>query len=163
MDAETRAYGPEKRRLMAEILGQGHDLHLQVLGASMLPSLWPHDVLKIERQDCNQIATGDVVLVQQDGRFFVHRVVAKEVAGTRFRFLTRGDCMPQMDPPVWPEDVLGRISQVHRRRGVRILRRRVSPLAKLMGRLLCYCAPLRKGALRIHARLQWPGSGKKYG
>jgi signal peptidase I len=157
MDAQTRdvktwALCPEKHSLIVEVLRRGHAFRLQVLGASMLPSIWPRDVLKVERKDCSQILAGDVVLVRQEDRFFVHRVVGKASHCGSIQLITRGDCMPQDDPPVSSHEVLGAISGIYRQGGVHILGNRVSPLEKLVGRLLCHCTWLRNLVLGIHGR-----------
>ena len=48
----------------------------QVHGESMLPALWPGDVVEIESCSLEDIRPGEIVLAQRDGRLFLHRFVA---------------------------------------------------------------------------------------
>src|SRR5580700_9072625 len=78
-------------------------VRLRVFGTSMAPAILPGDLLSIERASLNEISMGDVVLFQQRGRFFVHRVVdckRTAVAGTHEKtcLITRGDRLGHDDP-----------------------------------------------------------------
>ena len=80
----------------------------------MLPSLWPGDLLTIQSAAHDEIAPGDIVLVLRDNRFFVHRLVEKRQVQDCLLWITRGDAMPQNDPPVAASDLLGRVASVCR-------------------------------------------------
>src|SRR5271157_1377561 len=83
-----------KLDLAAQVLSSGGAIRLQALGTSMLPSIWPGDVLSIEHKPGEEIVPGDIVLVARDGRFFIHRLIEKHNSG----WITRGDSLPQPDP-----------------------------------------------------------------
>jgi signal peptidase I len=107
--------------LAAEVLRSSGSLRLRVMGSSMLPSVWPGDTLLIERVPVNAVSTGDLVLFGRDRRLFVHRVVSVGSAGDATKdatveatILTRGDAMPQTDPPVPSRDLLGRVAYIVR-------------------------------------------------
>jgi signal peptidase I len=110
--------------LAAEVLRSSGNLRLRVTGSSMLPSVWPGDTLLIERVQANAICGGDLVLFGRDRRLFVHRVVSVGIADAAIdatidgnidaTILTRGDAMPQPDPPVPGRDLLGRVSYIVR-------------------------------------------------
>ena len=99
---------PSKCSLAAEVLRRFGQLRLRVTGASMLPSIWPGDVVAVCSSSLNQISRGDVVLFFRDRRFVVHRVV--EVSGDRL--LTRGDSVLGPDTPVSSDELLGRVVSI---------------------------------------------------
>lgn len=99
--------------LAVDVLRSSGRLRLRVTGSSMLPSVWPGDTLMIDRADVNAISEGDLVLYRRNRRFFVHRVVSLNSAADSV-ILTRGDSMPQADPPVPCHDVMGRVSHIVR-------------------------------------------------
>lgn len=109
-----------KCELAAEVLRTSGSLRLRVTGWSMLPAILPGDTLLIERVGGSAVAEGDIVLFVREGRLFAHRVV-----GTGQQVHTRGDAMPQTDPPVAKTDVLGRIQRIDR--NGKIIKPRKSP------------------------------------
>jgi len=121
MDARSEL----KRQLFLEILKSSGEAKLAVTGGSMLPSIWPGDVLEVHRQAVSEIATGDVVLCERQGGFLAHRVVGK-VAGPKGTLLiTRGDALRAPDAPVSSEELLGRVTAIlrgSRRLGPRLTR-----------------------------------------
>jgi hypothetical protein len=89
-------------------------LRFAATGWSMLPTIFPGDILMVERIDEDQVNLGDVILASRDGWFCAHRVVAKsEDCGPSW--LTQGDAMAIPDRPVKPSEVLGRVAYVTRR------------------------------------------------
>jgi hypothetical protein len=106
--------GELKRQLFLEILKSSGQAKLAVTGASMLPSIWPGDLLEVQQQAVSEVAPGNVVLCERHGGFLAHRVVGK-VAGPKGALLiTRGDALRTPDPPVSPEDLLGRVTAILR-------------------------------------------------
>jgi signal peptidase len=144
-----------KLGLAAEMLRGRGTVRLELRGTSMLPSLWPGDLLTIQCVEHNQVVPGDIVLVMRDNRFFAHRLIGKQHDQDCVTLITRGDAVPQNDPPVATSEVLGRVSGV--RRGSRILvpSQRVSLFHRVLAWMLCHQDHFRSVALRIHAaRLQ---------
>ncbi len=94
--------------LVADVLQGGSRLRvrLRVYGESMLPTLWPGDVVEIEGCSLEDLRPGEIVLALGEGRLFLHRLVAP---CTSNGFVLRGDCMPGPDPQFPPEAVLGRL------------------------------------------------------
>jgi hypothetical protein len=122
-----------KLDLAAEVLNSGGTIRLQALGTSMLPSIWPGDVLSIEPKSGEEIVPGDIVLVARDGRFFIHRLIEKSSAA----WITRGDSLPQADAPVASVQVLGKVSMIHRRTGDVAPKSGVSRLDRTLAWTLC--------------------------
>jgi signal peptidase I len=103
-----------KCEVAAEILRCFGSLRLQVTGHSMLPSVWPGDVLLIERCDLGQISRGEIVLYAREGRLFAHRVICAAPDREKPRFITQGDALPTQDFPITAEELVGRVSQIVR-------------------------------------------------
>jgi peptidase S24-like protein len=136
-----------KLDLAAEILDLGGVIRVQASGASMLPTIWPGDVLVIQSKAGLEIVRGDIVLVAREGRFFIHRLVGRSNA----QWMTRGDSMPQNDPPWGADELLGRVTAIHRKGSVRIPQMRVSLPAYALAWMLCRSDTLRNVALRAHS------------
>ncbi len=99
-----------KCRLAIEVLQRFGEIRLRVTGSSMLPALWPGDVLTIERVEVSEVCPQDLVLFARDNRLFVHRLLALSSTGV----LTGGDALSAPDPPVSGEELLGRVISITR-------------------------------------------------
>ena len=143
--------GEEHRHSLAvEVLEKSGRLQLSARGYSMLPTLWPGDVLTIQAQTIEQTRVGDVVLFARGGRFFVHRIVC--ASGAAGEFITRGDAMPEEDGSLRSDELLGRVMSVTRcRRKVSV--RTCSGVRRLAGLALAYSDCLRSLVLRAHSWL----------
>jgi signal peptidase I len=153
-------YTPEVREdpkigLAAEML-RGHGrVCLELRGTSMLPSLWPGDLLTIQNAAYCEVVPGDIVLVMRDNRFFVHRLIERQQDRDRILWITRGDSVPQNDPPVSASELLGLVVGVRRGHHSLVPSREVSRLRSVLAWMLCRWDHFRGLALRIHAvRLQ---------
>jgi len=91
---------------------------LRVLGGSMTPWIRSGDLVFIKRYDFERVSAGDVILFERDGRFFVHRMIARAQSirsGEKIaRLITKGDALDGLDAPVSPEEFLGRATRIHR-------------------------------------------------
>lgn len=97
-----------KLDLAAEVLTSCGQARLPVSGSSMLPALWPGDVLDVRRSAV--IRPGDLVVFQRYGRLITHRVVAC----TSDLVTTKGDRLRYPDEPVTASEILGRVVGVER-------------------------------------------------
>ena len=127
-------------------------LRLQASGASMLPTLWPGDLLTIHSKTPAEVQVGDLVLCMRQGRFFVHRLIRKSSLGGELVLITRGDSMPQEDPPVAEKDLLGVVTSIRRCGSSVELCRTLSPLRLILAQILCYSDLCWRGVSRFHAR-----------
>jgi len=146
----AQARDKSKRSLAAEVLRSGLHLRLRAMGTSMLPTLWPGDLLTIESVAVEQAKRGDLILFMREGRFFVHRLIAKVEADAML--ITRGDCLSAGDAPVSAKEFLGKVVQVQRRGLSFAPGPKLSRVRLLIARLLCHFAPLQRLTLRIYAR-----------
>jgi hypothetical protein len=158
----------ERSGLAADVLRASGRLRLQVRGESMLPVLWPRDVVEIESCSIADVRPGDIVLALRGGRFFLHRFLAHcDPSG----FLLQGDSTPAPDPEFPDEALLGRLAGCEGRcadqrftgqrqpahsgarrqfAGSRLVLP-LRPWSWAVGRLLCYCGPARRLVLKLHA------------
>jgi len=109
-DAVTDESHALKCEMAAEVLRSSGTLRLRVTGWSMLPAVWPGDVLIVERVEPAGVAEGDIVLFVRHRRLIAHRVV-KNHSST---MLTRGDSMQATDSPVSDNEFLGRVTSIVR-------------------------------------------------
>ncbi|HUJ96336.1 MAG TPA: S24/S26 family peptidase [Terriglobales bacterium] len=109
----TAVWEQARHELAAEILRSRGSFRLRVTGLSMLPTLWPGDIVTIDSCDLDHARRGDLVLYRREERFFVHRVIGTS-ADEEF-LIARGDCIAQEDPPVCSAAFLGRVTQIERR------------------------------------------------
>jgi Peptidase S24-like len=154
----------ERSALAADSLRESGRLRLQVRGESMLPVLWPGDVVEIASCSVDEVQPGEIVLAMREGRFFLHRFLARSQPDG---FLLRGDSMPGPDPQFPNEALLGRLVSCAGQRQVQsedqsrdeiedpVRARPLLPLrpwSRALGQLLCHCGPARRLALRLHDR-----------
>ena len=104
----------QKLDLAVEVLRTSGQLRLAARGYSMLPSLWPGDVLTLQAAGIEQFAPQDLLLYCREGRFFIHRVLRRTETDGETRLITRGDSMPQNDLPVSSPEVLAKVMSVER-------------------------------------------------
>jgi Peptidase S24-like len=136
--------------LATEILNSGGTIRLQAMGTSMLPSLWPSDIVVVESKAGKELVPGDIVLVAREGRFFVHRLI--KMYGSHY--ITRGDSVPQNDPPAIASELLGRVSAIHRKSRVIIPYPRISLKIRTLAWIFCHWDFFSRIALRVHSLWQ---------
>jgi hypothetical protein len=103
-----------KCALAAQVLQSFGTLRLEVTGLSMLPSVWPGDILFLDRRDMSAIAPGDIVLFARQGKLVAHRVLCKTSVDDQPHAITRGDSMVSPDDPVSPAELLGTVQYILR-------------------------------------------------
>lgn len=165
--ATTSNWSAVRSALVAEVLRrQGRvRVRLQVYGESMLPALWPGDVVEIESCRLEELGAGDIVFAQRDERLFLHRLVADRGANG---FVLRGDCMRRADLEYPPEALLGRLVRGTRERrdvadsdidsGSRVQLTAEwlgANWSRAIGMFFWHCGWARRLALRLHGRKTW--------
>lgn len=151
-----------KLDLAADLLCAGGTVHLRALGASMLPTLWPGDLLTIEAAPAAGLFPGAIVLTHRAGRFFIHRLTQRGSRSGSADWVTRGDSLPQCDPPVASCDVIGRVSGITRGRRTLVPRCKLSLAVRIFAWVLQHSDCVRDLALRCHSacqKLSVAGSG----
>ncbi len=138
--------------LAADALQEWGELKLRATGISMLPTVWPGDLLSIHSHGAEHISTGEIVLYMRWGRFFIHRVVRRGGSGNNAFLIARGDCMPENDPPVRSVEVLGKVIQIQRGGSVILPARKLSLFSRIVAYMLCHSSLFRRVVLRFWVR-----------
>lgn len=92
-----------KAALLADVLGRFGRVRMRVTGSSMIPSIWPGDVVTVERCEPGRAQIGDIAVFLRDDRVFAHRLVGH----VERHLVTQGDAMPTPDPPVSAREFAG--------------------------------------------------------
>jgi hypothetical protein len=100
--------------LAAEVLHRFGEVRFVAHGSSMIPSIYPGDLLTVRSESIADARHGEIVLFLLSGRFFVHRVMRKWPERNRIFFATRGDALSQEDPSVDGSQLLGRVTSILR-------------------------------------------------
>jgi signal peptidase I len=140
-----------RQNMAAELLRSHGFLRLRVLGQSMLPTIWPGDVVTIRSQIAGAIKIADIGVFQRDHRFFVHRVKNILVIAGATRFVTRGDSAAD-DDPLFPADtLLGKVALIQHKNRSPVPSGNLSLCARAAGWVFARSSSLRNLALRIDA------------
>jgi hypothetical protein len=116
---------------------------LRVYGESMLPTLWPGDVVEVSACNFGDLKPGEIVLACRNGRLFLHRLVEIKRDG----FLLRGDSIPAPDPWFPVEALLGRLVS---RSGRGLPGRAREASFRIAGRLISHSDLARRLAFKLH-------------
>jgi signal peptidase I len=102
--------------LVADVARNQGQVQLKVAGASMVPTLWPGDLVTVRSSDPSELQPGSIVVFRQNERLVVHRLVrwADPTRRAGDRVVTRGDARPRYDQPVRAGEVLGRVDSALR-------------------------------------------------
>jgi signal peptidase len=143
-----------KCELAADVLQSCGELHLRASGWSMLPAIWPGDLLIIRRRQNQEVATGDVVVFGRGTRLVAHRVVEKKENGFGTTILTRGDAVSLPDSPLSESELLGKLVFIVRN-GKRILPGRQLPAcSRVVVAVLRRCEFAARVLMRAYEKLQ---------
>ena len=107
--------------LIADVVRGHGKVLLKVAGASMVPALWPGDVVTVQRCAPQELISGSIIVFRQNQRLVVHRLMHWQEDCA----VTRGDLHPCLDLPTPAGDVIGRVETIERNG------RRVSPRLSL--------------------------------
>jgi signal peptidase len=106
-DTQRRAVCCE---LVDEVARASGEVRLKVNGASMLPALWPGDLITVQYCGLAELRRGQIVLHRQEGKLTAHRI--QRISPNHL--ITRGDSVPACDPPVGADGVVGRVASILR-------------------------------------------------
>jgi Peptidase S24-like len=147
--------------LAAEVLRNSGELRFRACGHSMLPSIFPRDVLVVRNEPIENVRPGEVVLVSRGSRFYVHRTVCIENRGGRLCLITRGDGLAKEDPAVFESEFLGRIEQLVRRGKQIEVAATPGFAARLVGWAVRHSDLLTSALLQWHLlRTRWEGKAE---
>lgn len=104
----------ETRALLEECLRLNGEMRMPSIGSSMWPDIRSGDELRLARISFEQIAPGDIVLFHNDTTLVAHRVLKAYEESGRAMLLVKGDNRTFADPPIFYEQVVGRVEEAWR-------------------------------------------------
>ena len=148
--------------LVADVARASGEVRLRVAGSSMVPVLWPGDLVLARSCDLSQLEPGQIVVFRQDGRLIIHRILA-----TGDGIITRGDARPCLDARLGREDLIGRVESALR--DGKAVRLRPTPWQALVAfalrrseiltsAYLRCCSALRRTARTVDSTFTWLSS-----
>ncbi len=148
MDTQVHQRTAVQCELVADVARAFAEVRLKVTGASMLPTVWPGDILVVQRRNFDQLHPAQVILCLRDGELVAHRIVRRSG-----EFLvTRGDSLLHNDRPFQTENVVGQVISILRNG------RRLSPeqsaWQRALSSLLRHSDFCTRMVLRVGRRLQ---------
>jgi hypothetical protein len=140
-----------KHILVVEALRSGHVVRLKARGTSMLPSIWPRDTLTLQSATAADVRVGDIVLIADGDRFFIHRFTRIQSADSGEHLVTRGDSVPHEDPTGPSRELLGKVTSIERAGRVLVPNTRRSLSNVVIGGLLSRSVRLLQATLYFHS------------
>jgi hypothetical protein len=110
MSADLQQRTALQCQLIADVARNFGEVRLKVTGASMLPAVWPGDILVIERRNSAKLQPGQILLCLREGELTAHRMIRR----TGDCLVTRGDSHLHSDPPVLGSEVVGHVTCILR-------------------------------------------------
>ncbi|GEM_PF-4800618 len=120
----------------------------------MFPAIRPGDVLVVERAGANQVAVGDVVVMQNEGGLVDHRVISVQASALGKRIVTKGDAVAQPDRPADESEVLGKVASVVRRGRIMKLEAATGTGQRWVAKGFCRFYPVVCWLARLRHKLQ---------
>jgi len=96
--------------LVEDVARTTGEVRLRVTGASMLPAIWPGDVLTVKNCADSDLQPGNIVLYRRDGRVTAHRIESLSPG----RVNTKGDSQVNADPPIAQSEIVGLVVSISR-------------------------------------------------
>lgn len=121
-------------------------------GHSMKPLICEGDLVEVRNLPPDRLRIGDIILAQStrlSTGLIIHRVIAKRRQNGNSYLLTQGDANPYPDPPIYPEDILGKVISVKRNNKiVRLDRGLYYELGKALGHFAFLTRWINRSSLR---------------
>lgn len=138
--------------LVAEMADRFGEVRLKVTGASMIPAVWPGDILTVRRCDISEMHPGQIVLYRREEKLVAHRITC--VRGDLLT--TQGDSLPHEDPPIRESNIVGlAVLLVRNRRRLHLKQSRWQRVGSSILRRSDFCTRM---TLRLGRRLRPSGN-----
>jgi hypothetical protein len=134
--------------LVHEVACAAGEVSLKAAGASMIPVIWPRDLLTVRRCAFSNFRPGQVILYKRDGRLIAHRIQRINNGN----IVTRGDALRDCDPAVAANDVVGIVEWIGR--GERTFPPTLTSCTRMASYLLRRSDLLLRGTLFLGRRLR---------
>jgi peptidase S24-like protein len=143
--------------LAGEVVRTFGRVRVRVTGTSMIPAVWPGDVLVVERRAVERIERGEIAVAERDGRLLAHRVIGPRGDGNGARgtagatLTTHGDSLLAADEPLRAEELLGTVVSIERGAGARRPRRKLGIGARTLAAMARRSSMAARVFVRLHA------------
>jgi signal peptidase I len=99
--------------VLTGLLESGRKVRFNPVGTSMRPFIRQGDILTVRPCSPHDLKFGDIVLFATEQKSHrVHRIVGNPRLDGNGFIVTRGDASADTDPPISPEDILGKVSAI---------------------------------------------------
>ena len=105
MDHAAQCRSAVACRLVADVARGFGEVRLGVTGASMIPAIWPGDVILVHHRNPGELQSGKIILYVRGENLVAHRITSIRDA----RLITRGDSLSHDDPSIGESDILGEV------------------------------------------------------
>ncbi len=92
---------------MVEALLQGDTIRIRAQGGSMMPAIWPGDILTIRSAAETLPEVGEIALIRGNSALRAHRVIAYRTCDGAPLIVTRGDTLDADDDAVELSAIVG--------------------------------------------------------
>jgi signal peptidase I len=140
--------------LAGEVVRTFGRVRVRVTGMSMIPAVWPGDVLVVERRAAEKIERGEIAVAEREGRLVAHRVVGPRTDAELKPTATitmRGDSLLAADEPLRAEELLGTVVSIERGAGARRPRRKLGIGARMLAAMARRSSMAARLLVRLHA------------
>ncbi len=148
MDPELQPRTLLGHELVADVARSFGEVRLRVTGASMIPAIWPGDIITVRRRQIAELQLGQIVLCRQDRELVAHRITCIHDN----LLITRGDSLLCEDPPVKESDIVGEV--IGLLRNGRLMDLKQSQWQRVSSSILRHSDFCMRMTLRLGRRLQ---------
>jgi signal peptidase I len=96
--------------LVADVARAFGEVRLKVTGASMLPAVWPGDLVTVQPSNIAALQPGQIVSYRREQRLITHRIKCIFDG----HLIVQGDSVRQCDAPVSASEVVGQVTCILR-------------------------------------------------
>ena len=136
--------------LVGDVTRTAGESRLRVTGASMLPAVWPGDVITVQQRGWSDLRPGQIVLYRRGGRLIAHCIQSSSGG----RMITKGDSLVAVDPAVEESEIIGQVVRISR--GSRTIPTEQAFWQRIGSSILSRSDFLMRGVLSVHRRLHGP-------
>jgi len=98
------------QRLAIEMAAHASAIRVRVRGASMFPLLQGGEFVLVKSVPPEYLRPGDLIVFRRQIEVIIHRLVAIQSEG----YVTLSDHSLTLDPPILPENILGRVAAIEK-------------------------------------------------
>lgn len=106
------------KEMSLELLAQGKSLRVKPNGYSMFPAIRSGDEVVITPvNDHSDLKPGDIVVLERENDFVLHRLIGRRITNDEIFFITRGDSSLNEDRPLSADKIIALVKIIEGKRG----------------------------------------------